>query len=180
MYCPKCSQPQIADEVRFCSRCGFLLTGISEVVKNEGIIPNAAKQKNKNVSTPRKKGFKQGLFALLLLILTAPVLLIIGKEFEIHPAPLFLTLFIAFISSVIRMIYALMFESNEPPVSEYADLVDAPNIFRDKTSAGSLPSPQTNPLADFVPPLKGKWRDSNELVFSSATEGTTRQLKNEE
>jgi hypothetical protein len=178
MYCPKCSQPQVSDEIRFCSRCGFLLTGISEVIKNEGIIPNSSKQKN--VSTPRKKGFKQGLFALLLLILTAPIILITGKEFEIHPAPLFLTLFIVFISSIIRMIYALMFESNERAVSEYSDSGDAPNIFQDKTSMGSLPSPQTNPLADFVPPIKGNWRDSNELVFSGASDVTTRQLKSEE
>ena len=126
----------------------------------------------KNLSTPRRKGFKQGLFALLLLILTSPILLIIAKEIKLHPAGIFLVLFILFIICVIRMIYAVMFESNEPFASEQ----NAQNVLQNKTNAGSLPSPETNPLADFVPPMQGKWRDSNDLVFSSVTDVTTKQL----
>ena len=166
MFCPKCSQQQVSAEVRFCSRCGFLLTGVSQLVKNDGEFPVASTPHGKNKLTPRRKGFKHGLFALLLLILTSPVILIIGKELELHPAPLFLTIFILFISCVIRMIYALMFESNEP-----FDFQEQ-KAFADKPNAGSLPSPQT----DFVPPMHGKWRDSNDLVFSSVTDVTTNQL----
>ena len=176
MYCPKCSQQQASEEVRFCSRCGFLLTGINEVIKNDGQIPVKSNRENKKLSTPRKKGIKQGLFALLLLILTSPIVLIIGKELEVHPAPLFLTLFIVFIAAIIRMIYALMFQSNETFASEDIDLQNTQNMFQNKTNAGSLPSPETNPLADFVPPMQGKWRDSNDLVLSSVTDVTTKQL----
>jgi hypothetical protein len=176
MYCPKCSQQQVSEGVSFCSRCGFLLTGVAEVVENNGILPRTSKQAAKNLSTPRKKGFKQGLFALLLLILTSPILLIIGKEIELHPAPLFLTIFILFIGCIIRMIYAAMFESNEPLASESADLQTAQTILSDKQNAGNLPPAQTNPVSDFVPPLQGKWRDSNELVFSSVTDVTTKPL----
>ena len=32
MFCPKCSQQQAADEVRFCSRCGFPLGGVKELL----------------------------------------------------------------------------------------------------------------------------------------------------
>ena len=174
MYCPKCSQ-QLSDEIRFCSRCGFLLTGIAEVVKHDGHIPGSQMRDNKSLSTPRKKGFKQGLFALLLLILTSPVWLIIGKELELHPAPLFLTLFILFISCVIRMIYAVMFESNAPFAPE-TDNFQSQQAFSGHGNVGSLPAPQTNPISDFVPPVKGTWRDSNELAFSSVTDVTTRQL----
>ena len=166
MYCPKCSQQQVSEEVRFCSRCGFLLTGVAELIKNDGEFPAVMEQNKTSRLTPRRKGFKHGLFALLLLILTSPVILIIGKELEIHPAPLFLTFFILFISCVIRMIYALMFESNEP-----FDL-QTQNAFAEQKTAGSLPPPQT----DFVSPTHGKWRDSNELVFSSVTDATTNQL----
>jgi hypothetical protein len=176
MYCPKCSQQQASAEIRFCSRCGFLLTGVAEVVKHNGIIPGAAQQENKKLATPRKRGVKQGLFALLLLLLTSPILLILGKELEIHPAPLFLTLFIVFISSIIRMIYAVMFESNEPDISTQNDFQAARSGLGDKRNAGSLPPPQTNPVSDFVPPMQGNWRDSKELVFSSVTDVTTKQL----
>jgi len=175
MYCPKCSQRQVSDEVRFCSRCGFLLTGIAEVVKNDGKIPGASKRALKNLLTPRKKGIKQGLFALLLLILTSPILLAIGKGIALHPGVMVMTFFILFISCVIRMIYAVMFESGEPDKSEAADLQQQ-NVLSAKQAVESLPPAQTNPISDFVPPMQGKWRDSNELVFSSVTDVTTRQL----
>ena len=32
MYCPKCSQEQISDEMRFCSRCGFPLIAVRDLV----------------------------------------------------------------------------------------------------------------------------------------------------
>lgn len=32
MYCPKCSQQQASDEVRFCSRCGFQLGAVKELL----------------------------------------------------------------------------------------------------------------------------------------------------
>ena len=35
MYCPKCSQLQISEEMRFCSRCGFALGAVRELVASE-------------------------------------------------------------------------------------------------------------------------------------------------
>src|SRR5687768_16026995 len=32
MYCPKCSQEQISNEMRFCSCCGFSLTAVRDLV----------------------------------------------------------------------------------------------------------------------------------------------------
>lgn len=177
MYCPKCSQQQVSDEVRFCSRCGFLLSAVAEIVKNDGKLPDVSNLLKKKLSTPRKRGVKQGLFGLLLLLLISPIWLIIAKELEIHPAPVFLTLFVVFISCVIRMIYALMFESNEPLVSEIPDSPGANILAGNNNAAGLPPAPETNPLADFVPPVHGKWRDSNELAFTSVTDVTTKQLK---
>jgi len=28
MYCPKCSQQQVSDDIRFCPRCGFQLDAV--------------------------------------------------------------------------------------------------------------------------------------------------------
>jgi hypothetical protein len=176
MYCPKCSQQQASEEIRFCSRCGFLLTGIAQVIENNGLLPVASKQTGEKLLTPRKKGVKQGIFALLLLVLTSPILLAIGKEMELHPGVLFMTMFILFISCIIRIIYAVMFETNEPFVAEQNDFQTAQNILADKRNIGSLPPKQTNPVSDFGPPVNGKWRDSKELVFSSITDVTTKQL----
>ena len=39
IHCPKCGQQQTSNEIRYCSRCGFLLTGVSEIVANDGVLP---------------------------------------------------------------------------------------------------------------------------------------------
>ena len=43
MYCPKCSQLQISEEMRFCSRCGFALGAVRELVAsgNAGVETGA-------------------------------------------------------------------------------------------------------------------------------------------
>ena len=48
MYCPKCSQQQFPEEVRFCSRCGFQLVGVSQLLQTDGmafIQPNYQKER---------------------------------------------------------------------------------------------------------------------------------------
>ena len=36
MYCPKCSQTQASEEMRYCSGCGFPLLGVAELVASDG------------------------------------------------------------------------------------------------------------------------------------------------
>lgn len=36
MFCPRCSQPQPSDDLRFCPRCGFPLGSVQELVLREG------------------------------------------------------------------------------------------------------------------------------------------------
>ncbi len=45
MYCPRCSQRHLPEEVRFCSRCGFHLSAVSELLLTDGIVPFQPKQK---------------------------------------------------------------------------------------------------------------------------------------
>lgn len=167
MFCPKCSQEQAAENVRFCSRCGFLLTGIVEVVKNDGIIPKKRRFKL------RKKGVKQGFFMLVLSILISPILLIIAKELALRPAAFILIMFTLFISGIVRMLYAHLFEEDVMELSGFDE-----KILPQRKSAEALPSAQTNTLNDFVPPIRGNWRDTNDLAFSTVTDETTQQLKN--
>ncbi len=41
MFCPNCSQSQVSDEIRFCSRCGFPLSVVAELISNDGILPTS-------------------------------------------------------------------------------------------------------------------------------------------
>ncbi|HVE55690.1 MAG TPA: zinc ribbon domain-containing protein [Pyrinomonadaceae bacterium] len=45
MFCPKCSQEQVSDETRFCSRCGFQLNVIKALLTNDDFPPNTEIQK---------------------------------------------------------------------------------------------------------------------------------------
>ena len=37
MYCPKCGQQQISDEMKFCSRCGLALSGLADWLAGGGV-----------------------------------------------------------------------------------------------------------------------------------------------
>src|SRR2546430_2678510 len=57
VYCPRCGQEQISPEIRFCSRCGFLMTGLAEVVLNGG-VPQQLTATGAKLPTPRRRGLK--------------------------------------------------------------------------------------------------------------------------
>src|SRR5688500_973455 len=110
MHCPKCGQQQISDETRYCSRCGFLLTGIAEVVANEGIIPGSGPSGVKSVS-PRKRGVKQGAFIFLLSILVIPILLLLSIAIQAGPGPSIFATILLVAGGFLRIDYAFLFES---------------------------------------------------------------------
>jgi hypothetical protein len=37
MFCPKCSEAQVSDDVRFCKRCGLPLEAVHELIANEAV-----------------------------------------------------------------------------------------------------------------------------------------------
>jgi hypothetical protein len=45
MFCPKCSQEQVSDETRFCSRCGFQLNVVKALLTEDGLPQSAEIQK---------------------------------------------------------------------------------------------------------------------------------------
>ena len=179
MFCPSCGQQQVSNETRFCSRCGFLLSDIAEVVANKGISPYKTPGRARKKDSPRKRGLKQGGMIMLVgCLLVVPVISILMPflNFPVFVVPIAAVL--SFMGGLLRMIYAWMFEEKE----EFAFEQDYPNqnIIGDKTSNNALPPPQSIPVSDFVPP-PGSWQTTNNLVQPpSVTEHTTKILKKEE
>ena len=68
MFCPQCSQQQVAGEMRFCSRCGFPLTIVSQLVSSGGALEGFDVDGNRQLS-PRQKGIRKGA---LFMIPAAP------------------------------------------------------------------------------------------------------------
>lgn len=85
MYCPQCGQQQVSDAVRFCSRCGFLLEGVTVVIASGGIIPARYIQPQNQQLSPRSKGVRQGAMLMLSTLLIVPLISIISVFFLGNP-----------------------------------------------------------------------------------------------
>lgn len=180
MFCPTCGQRQISEETRFCSRCGFLLTGVTQLIVNGGALPQILPPSEPKAMSPRKRGLRQGGMLFMSGILIVPLLgiILVGiLNFEGYAVGI--AALITFLGGILRMIFALMFESNQPygATLEENVLHTAQNFLGKNKSAGALPPQQSIPTSTYVPPAAGNWRDTNDLnAQPSITENTTKFL----
>ena len=176
MYCPCCGQDQASEITRFCSRCGFLLTGIGEVIANNGLIPHD-RPKGSQFSSPRWKGIKQGIFIFALTLLVIPLLAILTIAMRVEPFAVVAAAILLTVGGILRVIYALLFQSNEP-----ADVIPSQNqgALSGAAERGMLPPPVSTPVSAYTAPKPASWRDTKDLVEpSSVTERTTSLLTHE-
>ena len=181
VYCPRCGQEQVSAEVRFCSRCGFLMNGLAEVVLNGGIpqqlTANAPKQ-----PTPRRRGLKQGGAWFLLGVVLVPILGILSEILNFKDELVGLAAVIFFLGGIVRMIFALIFESGNPADKTIEENVyqTAQKLLNKNPQANALPPQQSIPVDSYTPPRAANWRDTNDLEPSSVTDSTTKLLHNKE
>ena len=182
MFCPQCGQQQVSGVIRFCSRCGFPMDGVIQLLGSGGMIPVYRASDEPVQISPRKKGVKQGGVLILSGALIVPILAMFanyanGSAFlEILAA---LAAIICFIGGPLRMLYAGIFEEGAPkPLRPYGAPMPmhAPPQF--------VPHGQAPALAP--PPARAPsgWRsrpNTAELVNQpSVTENTTRLLDKED
>ncbi len=74
MFCPQCGQQQTSGLIRFCSRCGFPLDGVIQLLGNGGMLPAYRSPEEATQMSPRKKGVRQGGILFLSGILVVPLL----------------------------------------------------------------------------------------------------------
>ncbi len=178
MHCPTCGQRQINDNIRFCSRCGFLLSDVAEIVANNGISPYKTFSRLAPTDSPRKRGVKQGGMVMLVgLLLIVPIISILMPfmGFPVFAIPISAVL--SLMGGLLRMIYAWMFESGDPTFPAAQTI---PTLTQNQTVPKSLPENQTIPTDVYVPPSQGGWMTTNNLVEPpSVTESTTKLLQKE-
>jgi zinc-ribbon domain len=111
MFCPECGQQQVSDEVRFCSRCGFQLAGVTGLLATRGALPVGAAMAVPAAETPKRKGVRQGAKVLLFGIFLMPVFGILGGVFGGHNGDeAAIVGLIVVLAGFLRMIYAALFE----------------------------------------------------------------------
>ncbi|HMT09836.1 MAG TPA: zinc ribbon domain-containing protein [Pyrinomonadaceae bacterium] len=180
MFCPNCGNERVSNDTNYCNRCGFLLTGTAELLATGGVIPQSQPVSKKG-SSPRKKGLKQALFIFLLMFLVVPIVSIFTIAIRVEPFAPAICAVTLMMGSILRAAYALLFESNEPGGStlEQRSAAMVQQVIA-KHQMNQLPEQRIQPAADFVAPVRGDWRETNDLEPSSVTESTTRLLSNEE
>ena len=182
MFCPQCGQQQVSGVVRFCSRCGFPMDGVIQLLGTGGILPAYRTSDEPVPVSPRRKGVKQGATLLLLGIVLVPILGMFasfagGTFLEILAG---LAAIICFIGGPLRMLYAAVFEEGAPPkpIGHYGPPMPmhVPQQFAPHAQSPALPPPPAR--------SPGAWRrrpNTAELVNPpSVTENTTRLLDKED
>jgi hypothetical protein len=180
MFCPQCGQQQATGAVRFCSRCGFPLDGVIQLLGTGGMLPIYRSPDEPVVVSPRRKGVKQGGVLLLSGAVIVPLFGVMAS-FSNSAFLEILTAFaaiICFLGGPLRMLYAAIFEEGAPkPIRTYGPPIPAPT-----PQFGPRAQPQALP----PPPVRSTsgWRTrptTAELANPpSVTENTTRLLEKED
>lgn len=173
MYCPHCGERQKSDEVRFCSRCGFPLAGVAQLLANSGALPLSAGVNRK--LSPKQRGIRQGVFLWLMGALIVPLLGVLDAPDEL----IGFAAVVCFVGGLVRLLYALMFQE------DLASAARAGNGALPYTATAVPPAaiPNVRDMAQLSPPRAsvtgfGSSRvNTAELVPPpSVTEHTTRLL----
>lgn len=178
MHCPKCGQQQVSEEIRFCSRCGFQMAGVSQLIANNGEMP--ALTESKGIS-PRRRGVYQGIFFFLLAFLVVPILTMITIAIEAEPIAVVVASVLFTVGGLLRIAYALMFESGQASATPIEGAGFAANFFGKTKDVPALPPERSVPADVYAPPVSGRWLDTNDLAKTpgSVTDSTTKLLERE-
>ena len=170
MFCPKCNQQQISDDVRFCSRCGFPLSVVAELLSNDGVLIANQIETRENAPLLRRKGARIGakiIFLSVFLTLPAFALSIIFDS----PFPLLITI-IPFLIGLTQILYIFIFGESIIPLKrdeQFSELTARERQFNFPISQGvpiSIVDSRSINTAEIIQPL-------------SVTEHTTKLLKDQ-
>lgn len=171
MYCPQCNQQQVSGEMRFCSRCGFPLSVVAQLVANGGALAGFDTEGRPRL-TRRQKGVRIGAILMIvsgLLIPTAALLTALKSDLVVVFGPV-LTVFLY---GLARLLYALLKEQRtdserrtQLPVSS------AMSRQLNPTSDPALPAHESMPISNWGQPV-----ETAEMVQPpSVTDNTTKLL----
>ena len=183
MYCPRCGQQQISDQTKFCSRCGFQMSLVSELLLNNGFLPQLAELYNKRSGwLTRKNGLMFSLFCFLFfLFIMTPFWGIVDVD-ELSGISAILGIF----GGLMLMIASLVFLKKPTPTPNFAYeqmmQAQAASLYGANVNQVALPPQQTQPATAYTAP-HGAWRtpDTGEFaVPGSVTDSTTKLLNKDE
>ncbi|HEX8493064.1 MAG TPA: hypothetical protein VF658_09505 [Pyrinomonadaceae bacterium] len=185
MHCPQCGQQQVSGELRFCSRCGFPLAGVNELLATGGNLPSLEVPTGKGRHSPRYEGVRQGVIMFFLGAVIVPLLGILysfqGNDSSLLEILVPISAVLFFVGGFVRILYALIFEEGTTPSAhlQNTSLPYVPPVASSQLSAGArgtaLPPAQSIPVSSWRQP-----HNTAEIVRPpSVTENTTRLLNDQ-
>ncbi len=164
MFCPRCGERQALGDSRFCSRCGFLLTNVNDLLASGGVFPQQYfEAQNQEIST-RRKGLKQGGKMILGGMILVPLLGMLSSYFILPEIVVALTALFLFWGGILRLLYAAAFEAGEDEILERKILRASQKLLNKKQKEEDLPSKSFKRPASYHPPDAGNWRDSRDFA----------------
>jgi hypothetical protein len=181
MHCPRCGQEQVSEEIKFCSRCGFPLGLVSEILAHGGFLPQLADlHKREKTKFTKKNGvmFSVFWFIFFVLIMTpfwgimdvdkmAGICAIIG----VFGGLMLLIGSLTLLKSESKILPMSINDMQQPNVHNLSGLNQNQN---------ALPPQRSQPVNTYVPPQPGSWQAPNteELVNpGSVVDHTTKLLQ---
>lgn len=177
MFCPRCGQQQSNQQIRFCSRCRFLLAGMHKIVANGGITADLVQSDAEGAVSPKIRGVKQGGIMLLSGMIVVPLLGILSEMLAMDPVLAGVAAVLLFWGGILRMIYALIFQSGKKTSPEKAGFVDSlRQNFLGSTKTSNVLPPYREPASSEFQPGHMNWRDTTDLEAVTDDENATRSL----
>lgn len=177
MYCPKCSQQQTSDEMRFCSRCGFPLERVALIVNNEGIVP--ANVPDRKLCSSRGKMIKESIYLTLIawaITLSATLFFDAGGPWEVAARVGGILFFLVGLIGLLRFIYAFLFVRDPAPaLARPSAIPRSPGSVINEPARAALGAQQGIPVSDY--PRKTHTKEM--VAPPSVTENTTRLLQDQ-
>jgi hypothetical protein len=174
MYCPQCSQEQVGEEMRFCSRCGFPLTIVSQLVANGGAFAGFDTE-GKRQLTPRERGVRWGALLMIISAVLFPIVLLLAAM-KHDAIVLLFPVFLVFLVGMARLLYAKLLQSNTPVQKEA--LFAAGQRMDQELNSGhrlGLPANQSVHVSAWRQPI-----DTSEMAQPpSVTDNTTKLLSDD-
>lgn len=181
MHCPRCGQQQVSNETKFCSRCGFQLVIVAELLLNGGVLPQLVALQAKRTFFNKKNGVMLSLaWFIFFTMFMASMFGIMGANrlpglaavTGVFGALLILIGSLVFLPSSKQL---LRIPIQDAPLPQPAALYGNPNV-------SALPPQRQEAATEYTAPA-GSWRtpDTGDLVGpGSVIEGTTKLLKRDE
>ncbi len=182
MHCPRCGQLQASQDIKFCSRCGFPMGTVAEVLAHGGHLPQLEElyQQSSKTWLTRKNGvvFSVMWFFFFVLILTP-----MGGILDVDVLAGFSAIVGIFGGLMLLILSLVMLQPANSRPRQFAHQQPPPQPgIAGNSGRNALPSQQSRPADVYTSP-QGAWQspETGDLAQpGSVTEGTTKLLKKEE